>query len=196
MDAEATGTARASRLLEQPAVAALADALQQLCAAGSVRVLPADVRTPEEVARHLGVEPAALAGCVLLVPPRPPDAVARRARRHRHHVRHRGRHHGEAPDGVLVVTSRAHRVVPEQIADVLGVPALEVAGAVPVLAGTGAVTTGVAPLGHPEPLTTLVDVALVTQPVVWATAGHPGVVFPTRYEELLRLTGGQPVEVG
>ena len=31
---------------------------------------------------------------------------------------------------------------------------------------------------------------------VWAAAGHPHAVFPTSYEELLRLTGGTPAEVG
>ncbi len=31
---------------------------------------------------------------------------------------------------------------------------------------------------------------------VWASAGHPSAVFPTSYEELLRLTAGTAAEVG
>ena len=31
--------------------------------------------------------------------------------------------------------------------------------------------------------------------VVWAAAGHPHTVFPTTYEELMRITGGQSLEV-
>ena len=53
-----------------------------------------------------------------------------------------------------------------------------------------------APIAHPAPLRTLVDVALARFDVVWAAAGHPHAVFPTTYDELLRITGGQPAEVG
>jgi hypothetical protein len=31
---------------------------------------------------------------------------------------------------------------------------------------------------------------------VWAAAGHPHTVFPTSFDELLRLTEGTPAEVG
>ena len=187
-------------LLEQPAVAALATALESMRAAGTVHVLPQELRTPEEVAAHLGVPTAALAVCVLLVPPDPRTGAARSplARAHaRWPWLQRQERAGCAAEGaVLVVTSCVHRVVPEQVAGVLGLPHLAEADAVPVLHDTGSVLGGVAPLGHPEPLLTLVDVALAPHPVVWARAGHPRTVFPTRYDELLRLTGGQPVEVG
>ncbi|TEX50551.1 MAG: hypothetical protein B7C55_10180 [Actinomycetales bacterium mxb001] len=55
---------------------------------------------------------------------------------------------------------------------------------------------GVAPVGHPEPLRTIVDVALAQYDVVWAAGGHPHYVFPTSYDELLRITGGEAAEVG
>ena len=61
---------------------------------------------------------------------------------------------------------------------------------------TGQPIGGVAPVGHPEPIGTLVDVELARHPQVWAAAGHPATVFPTTYEELLRLTDGTPAEVG
>ena len=54
---------------------------------------------------------------------------------------------------------------------------------------------GVAPVGHPSPVQTLVDVDLARYDVVWAAAGHPHVVFPTTYDELVRITGGQAAEV-
>ena len=51
---------------------------------------------------------------------------------------------------------------------------------------------GVAPLGHPARLRTLVDRDLAAHEVVWAAAGHPRTVYPTSYDELLRVTGGEP----
>jgi prolyl-tRNA editing enzyme YbaK/EbsC (Cys-tRNA(Pro) deacylase) len=64
-----------------------------------------------------------------------------------------------------------------------------------VRAGTGQPIGGVAPIGHPHPLRTLVDVALAAHPVIWAAGGTPHTVFPTTYPELLRMTGGAPAEV-
>jgi prolyl-tRNA editing enzyme YbaK/EbsC (Cys-tRNA(Pro) deacylase) len=65
-----------------------------------------------------------------------------------------------------------------------------------VRAHTGFAIGGVAPVGHPEPLRTLVDTELERYDVVWAAAGHPHSVFPTTYGELLRITGGTPADVG
>ena len=64
-----------------------------------------------------------------------------------------------------------------------------------VHAATGQRIGGVAPVGHPAPLPTLVDVALADHPRVWAAGGIPHAVFPTSYAELLRLTAGRPAEV-
>ena len=55
---------------------------------------------------------------------------------------------------------------------------------------------GIAPVGHPTPLRTIVDVELSRHDVVWAAAGHPAYVFPTTYEELLRITAGEATEIG
>ena len=54
---------------------------------------------------------------------------------------------------------------------------------------------GVAPVGHTNAVRTLIDVSLARYETVWAAAGHPHAVFPTTYEELLRMCGGQPIEV-
>jgi hypothetical protein len=32
--------------------------------------------------------------------------------------------------------------------------------------------------------------------VVWAAAGHAHTVFPTSFDELVRITGGMPADVG
>ena len=55
---------------------------------------------------------------------------------------------------------------------------------------------GVAPVGHPEPLRTIVVIALSRFDEDWAAAGHPHYVFPTSYDELLRITAGEAAEVG
>ena len=65
-----------------------------------------------------------------------------------------------------------------------------------VRAATGQPIGGVAPVGHPRPLRTVVDVELARYPVVWAAGGHPHYVFPTTYDELLRITAGEAAEVG
>jgi len=55
---------------------------------------------------------------------------------------------------------------------------------------------GVAPVGHPTRLRTLVDVALQGYEQIWAAAGHPHAVFPTTFAELVRITAGTPAAVG
>jgi prolyl-tRNA editing enzyme YbaK/EbsC (Cys-tRNA(Pro) deacylase) len=61
---------------------------------------------------------------------------------------------------------------------------------------TGQVIGGVAPVGHPVPLRTLVDRALDAFDEVWAAGGIAHAVFPTTFAELVRVTGGKPAEVG
>ena len=51
-----------------------------------------------------------------------------------------------------------------------------------------------APVGQLRPMRTLIDVSLARYDTVWAAAGHPRAVFATTYDELLRITGGQPIE--
>ena len=101
------------------------------------------------------------------------------------------------PDGVpvLVMTSGAHRVDTGKVAALLGVTALDRASADLVYSATGQRIGGVAPVGHPSPLQTVVDVTLANYPEIWAAGGIPHAIFPTTYEELLRLTGGRPAEV-
>lgn len=96
---------------------------------------------------------------------------------------------------LLVLTSGAHRVDLPRLAASLGINRLRRASPEFVREHTGQPIGGVAPLGHPAPLRTLVDTALAAYVEVWAAGGVPRAVFPSTYEELLRLTAGTPAEV-
>ncbi|MEV5766762.1 YbaK/EbsC family protein [Micromonospora sp. NPDC049460] len=96
---------------------------------------------------------------------------------------------------LLVLTSGAHRVDTAGLAASIGITRLRRATPDFVRAHTGQVIGGVAPVGHPRPLRTLVDTALERYDEVWAAGGVPQAVFPTTYRELLRVTGGTPAEV-
>jgi prolyl-tRNA editing enzyme YbaK/EbsC (Cys-tRNA(Pro) deacylase) len=152
-----------------PRVAEVAQLRRTAGAAGEVRVLPDSARTAAAAAAQLGVEVGAIANSLVF------DV-------------------GGEP--LLVLTSGAHRVEEVLVADLLGVPAITRATPEFVRRHTGQAIGGVAPIGHPEPIGTLVDVELARHPQVWAAAGHPHTVFPTSYDELLQLTEGTPAEVG
>ena len=159
-----------------PRVAEVAQRLADAGATGEVRVLPAEVRTAAAAAEALGVPVGAIVNSLVFA------------------VEEHG--HGNAVRPVLVLTSGAHRVDETTVAGLLGVPGLRRATPDLVRAATGQAIGGVAPVGHPAPLETLVDIELSRHERVWAAAGHPSAVFPTTYEELLRLTAGTAAEVG
>jgi prolyl-tRNA editing enzyme YbaK/EbsC (Cys-tRNA(Pro) deacylase) len=96
---------------------------------------------------------------------------------------------------LLVLTSGAHRVDTVKVAAGLGVAKLRRATAEFVREHTGQPIGGVAPLGHPNPVRTLVDQALAQYSEIWAAGGVPQAVFRTTYDELVRVTGGTPAEV-
>lgn len=90
---------------------------------------------------------------------------------------------------IMIIASGAHRVDTSLLGESLG-GSITRASAGTVKRSTGQIVGGVAPIGHPERLRTLVDVSLATHELVWVSAGHPHAVFPTTFAELLRLTGG------
>ena len=96
---------------------------------------------------------------------------------------------------LLVLTSGAHRVDTAKVAAGLGVTRLRRATPDFVRRHTGQVIGGVAPMGHPKPVRTLVDTALSGYPVVWAAGGVPQAVFPITFAELVRVTAGTPADV-
>jgi prolyl-tRNA editing enzyme YbaK/EbsC (Cys-tRNA(Pro) deacylase) len=152
-----------------PRVAAVARLLAEAGAGGEVRVLPAEVRTAAAAAEALDVPVGAIVNSLLFTVDGAP---------------------------LLLLTSGAHRVDETKVAGLLGVAHVAPAAPDVVRQHTGQAIGGVAPVGHPEPIGTLVDVELARYDRVWASAGHPAAVFATSYEELLRLTAGTAAELG
>jgi prolyl-tRNA editing enzyme YbaK/EbsC (Cys-tRNA(Pro) deacylase) len=146
-----------------------ASVLRELGVPGEVRVLPESAPTAAAAAAQLGCEVGAIANSLVF------DADG-------------------AP--LLVMTSGAHRVDTSRVAALVGAAVVGRADARSVREWTGQVIGGVAPVGHLAPIRTLVDAWLAKYDVVWAAAGHPHAVFPTSFDELLRITGGTPADVG
>jgi prolyl-tRNA editing enzyme YbaK/EbsC (Cys-tRNA(Pro) deacylase) len=144
-------------------------ALEDAGAGGRVRILDDAAPTAAAAAALLGVEVGAIANSLVF-------ATAE----------------GEP---LLVMTSGAHRVDTGKVAALVGTATLRRADPDFVHRHTGQRIGGVAPVAHPEPLRTLVDVALSGYPQVWAAGGIPHAVFPTTFDELVALTGGEPAEV-
>lgn len=97
---------------------------------------------------------------------------------------------------LLILASGGHKVDLDRVAAELGFESIHRPDADFVREFTGQPIGGVAPLGHPQPVRTIVDTHLSTWDVVWAAGGHPHYVFPTSFDELVRITGGEPLDVG
>jgi len=98
-------------------------------------------------------------------------------------------------DPLLVITSGAHRVDTAALASRLGKAKIKRAAPEQVRAATGQVIGGVSPVGHPEPVQTVIDRDLEQYDDVWVAAGTPYSVFRTDFAELLQLTGGNVLQV-
>jgi len=160
-------------VLDHPSVRRVAEQLAVFGVRGQVTPLAESARTARDAARALGIDVAQIANSLVF-----------RA------------HHGNGSiHPLLILTSGVHRVDLVKVADLLGMPQLSRADAGFVLAHTGFVIGGVAPIAHRSPVPAVVDVSLSRYAQIWAAAGHPNAVFPTSYDELLRITGGQPAEV-
>ncbi|GAB3285798.1 YbaK/EbsC family protein [Sinomonas notoginsengisoli] len=95
---------------------------------------------------------------------------------------------------LLILASGAARVDIELISRALGT---KVRRAAPefVLEHTGQRVGGVAPVGHPERLPTLIDIHLADHPLLWAGAGDHRSMLSISYGDLLRVTGAEPHRV-
>jgi prolyl-tRNA editing enzyme YbaK/EbsC (Cys-tRNA(Pro) deacylase) len=96
---------------------------------------------------------------------------------------------------VLVVASGPNRVNTQTIAALLGEP-VDKPDADYVRARTGYVIGGVPPVGHSEPLVTFIDQDLLQHATIWAAAGTPRAVFELTPDDLVKMTGGQVIDVG
>jgi prolyl-tRNA editing enzyme YbaK/EbsC (Cys-tRNA(Pro) deacylase) len=151
-----------------PNTVAVAEALARSGALGEIRELADAVRTAADAAAALGCAVGAIANSLVFQA----DGVP-----------------------VLILTSGAHRVDTAFVAERLGVLSLRRATPEQVRAATGQPIGGVAPLGHPGHIRTLVDIALRDYPVLWAAGGTPHTVFPTAFDELVRICAAEVVDV-
>lgn len=146
----------------------MAAALRAAGASGEVRELADSARTADDAAAALGVAVGAIVKSLVFTADGSP---------------------------VLVLTSGDHQADTSRVAAALGAGAVKRADVDTVRAATGFPIGGVAPIGHPAPLTTLVDEHFASYELLWAAAGTPHTVFPTTYDELVRITGGTPASI-
>ena len=158
-------------ILEKAAVRRAMVAMKTNAMEGNIKLLQDSARTAADAAAALGIEVGQIASSIVF----------------------------KLPSGnpLLVVTSGRHRVDTALVARLLEVETLGRADADYVKSTSGYSVGGVAPIGWiSEPERILIDQALADYSEVWAAAGHPHTVFPTSFEELLRVTGGTAAVVG
>lgn len=151
-----------------PSVIRVRNRLQELSVAGEIKILEDSARSAREAADALAVEVGQICSSLIFACAGKP---------------------------ILVLTSGRHRVDTAKVASEQGLSALDRADAELVKNSTGFAIGGVAPIGHLRPITTYIDSALAEYPIIWAAAGHPHAVFPTTFDELLRITGARPIAV-
>ena len=151
-----------------PNCEAVNDILQAAGLPGRVQMLDEAVTTARAAAAYLGCPVGAIANSLIFATDR-----------------------GAA---LLIMTSGAHRVDMIKVGEQLGVE-LRRASADFVREHTGQPIGGVAPVGHPQLIPTIVDRALAAFDQLWAAGGIPHAVFPLTYRELLLLTGGRELDV-
>ena len=156
-------------MAEHPSITRVVSVLRAAGITGEPRWFDDAVKTAAQAADALGVEVGAIANSLVFWADDTP---------------------------LLVLTSGRHRVDTRALASVLGKAVVARATPDQVRAATGQAIGGVAPVGHPAPVETIVDVALADYRQVWAAGGTPHTVFPTTFEELVRVTGGRPLVVG
>ncbi len=158
-------------VLTNPSVVRVTALLKELGCSGEILVLSDSARTALDAAHALGIEVGQVASSIVF----------------------------KLPNGnpLLIITSGRHRVDTELVAKNLGVEKLHRADADFVKEQSGFSIGGVSPLAWTTaPDTTIIDEALNDYEVIWAAAGHPHSVYPTTFEELLRVTGATPMIVG
>lgn len=96
---------------------------------------------------------------------------------------------------LLILASGAARVDTKLVARQLGSGKIKRATPEFVLEHTGQRVGGVAPVGHPERLRTLIDVHLSGYRLLWAGAGDHQSMLSISYADLARVTGAEPLEV-
>ncbi len=133
-----------------------------------IRELPESTRTAAEAADALGCAVGAIASSLLFFADGEP---------------------------LLVMASGRHRVDTSLLATQIGAASIDMATAKQVKAVTGQAIGGVAPIGHPTPVRTVIDKTLRSHDTLWAAAGTLHTVLPLTFDELKALTDGTVVTV-
>lgn len=129
---------------------------------------PADTRTAQDAAAAIGCPVGAIVKSLVL----------------------------RSDDGpLMVLTSGANRVSYAKVEKATGRTGIGRADADAVRAATSYPVGGVSPFGHPAPLPTLIDHALLTYDEVWAAAGTPDSVFPISPDALIAATAAEPADI-
>jgi len=92
---------------------------------------------------------------------------------------------------VLALTAGHHRLDLDRLGECVGSSA-RMANADEARTWTGYAIGGTPPFGHPQPIPTLIDPALLEHEVVYAAGGTPDRCFPIGSQTLLSVTGARP----
>lgn len=160
------------------AVAAVEAALRAAGVEPELRTFPESVPTAAAAAAVLGCEVGAIANSLVFA--QVPSAAPA---------------DGEPPVPLLVLASGAHRVDTAGLAQRLGSGKIRRASAEFVLEHTGQLVGGVAPVGHPRPVPTVIDPDLAQFGVLWAGGGDKYTMFATSFDQLVAMTGGTVIPV-
>jgi prolyl-tRNA editing enzyme YbaK/EbsC (Cys-tRNA(Pro) deacylase) len=95
---------------------------------------------------------------------------------------------------VIAFTSGANRVDTRRLAEVAGAAVARRATPEEARAATGFAVGGTPPFGHPQPVRSYVDPALLAFQEIWAAAGTPDSVFPLTPSELQAATGAEAAD--
>lgn len=145
------------------------NALEELDLRLHVVELPASTRTAEQAAEAIGCQVAQIAKSLIFKTE-------------------------ESGQPLLVITSGVNRVNEGKIGDLIG-ETIEMAKADFVRRTTGFAIGGVSPVGHIQPIRTLIDEDLLTHAEIWAAAGTPRAVFRLTPDDLLQAAEGDVVAV-
>ncbi len=95
---------------------------------------------------------------------------------------------------IMVIASGPNRVNEEKIREIIG-EGIEKANAEFVRKTTGFAIGGIPPIGHSEPIATIIDEDLLKMDEIWAAAGTPNAVFKLNPANLVQMTGGRVLPI-
>jgi len=151
-----------------PSALRVAQALEAHGVTGPVRQFESSTKTAADAAAALECDLGAIASCLVFM-------------------------HDDDP--VVIIKSGAFRVDIDLFVTKVGGANLRRATAAEVREATGQPIGGVSPVNWPGPLKVYIDDYLARFDRVWSACGTPNAVFATSFDELIRLTGAEPIDL-